>query len=423
MAISKEEYVRSLPNVKLVLGNGFDLYCGLYTKYSDFYCIFFEKYDSLRNLFEQFEINNKSDFSKLNLDLVTVWDVFFMLNSSKDPYSNIKEWCDIEKLILGSLSDEKNAFSYMISKVNWNTIKYCVEKNSLASNHPERFIVDFIKYKFEKLNLQGSNFYRFLLKELKLFENNFGIYIRNQIYEIYDVNFNQFIKNEKYIKLAIKAIENLCSLDNVVSIDSFNYTEIIDSRVSEIYHHINGGYEAPIFGIDSIFDPNDARFLFTKTGRRIDLDLIENNYEQKEEFENVVVFGHSLNQADYSYFFPLLDQIRLLDNLETKKLVFAYSIYNENEEENIKSSLWKRVSQLLFAYAKEKGLSNPERFLDSLSTQKRIIFYEIPELIEKKYSHSMVDTRWQDSLKRVKDRIEHKRMLEEAKKKQILPKP
>ena len=35
--IEKERFIQSLPNVKLVLGNGFDLYCGLKTKYEHFF--------------------------------------------------------------------------------------------------------------------------------------------------------------------------------------------------------------------------------------------------------------------------------------------------------------------------------------------------------------------------------------------------
>ena len=85
MATNKEEFIKSLQNVKLVLGNGFDLYCGLYTKYSDFYCYNFNKFDTLLELFKRYDKNDSCDFSELDLDNVSIWDIFFMLNSSENP--------------------------------------------------------------------------------------------------------------------------------------------------------------------------------------------------------------------------------------------------------------------------------------------------------------------------------------------------
>ena len=35
--LSKKEVINNLKNVKLILGNGFDLHCGLKSKYSDYF--------------------------------------------------------------------------------------------------------------------------------------------------------------------------------------------------------------------------------------------------------------------------------------------------------------------------------------------------------------------------------------------------
>lgn len=158
--------------------------------------------------------------------------------------------------------------------------------------------------------------------------------------------------------------------------------------------HINGSWKNPIFGVDTVFEPKDPAFIFTKTSRRIDSDLFDNSIETKPDFENLVIYGHSLDEADYSYFFPAFDKLKLTDSLASNVVVFAYSIYDSNKEEEIKAELRQAVSNIMYAYAKSKNLSDPKRFLDSLSTQKRIVTYEIPMLDRKEYGYSLIDQNW-----------------------------
>ena len=242
-----------------------------------------------------------------------------------------------------------------------------------------------------------------MLDELKEFEIGFGKFIYAQLHETWYESCNhgrEFI-NESYVKKATDTIKELCDENNLVAIDSFNYGDIRVESVADKLQNINGDMNSPIFGIDSIFEPKDQRFIFTKTARRIDSDLFGFSYDAKPDFENIVIFGHSLNPADYSYFFPLFDRIKLTDILATNVIVFAYSIYDEKKEDIIKSQLRDAMSKLLYAYAVDKQLPNPCRFLDSLSTQKRIITYEIPVLRKEKYSSSLVDQEWRDIYKKV----------------------
>ena len=48
--IGKNEFIKKLDKVKVILGNGFDLHCGLYTKYSDFYCKHWKKLHRIKKL-------------------------------------------------------------------------------------------------------------------------------------------------------------------------------------------------------------------------------------------------------------------------------------------------------------------------------------------------------------------------------------
>ena len=91
---TKEDFVKSLKNVKLIIGNGFDLHCGLHTKYSDFYCKNIDKYQYISKKYKTYKQTDEVDF-KSDVSKFSVWDIFFCLNSSEYPEHNSKSWCDI----------------------------------------------------------------------------------------------------------------------------------------------------------------------------------------------------------------------------------------------------------------------------------------------------------------------------------------
>lgn len=400
--MNKEEYIKSLKKVKIVIGNGFDLHCGLHTKYSDYYCKNHETYRSIQNLYKEY---SETDRLELNFDdnkisTLNIWDIFFALNSSTNPKTCKKTWCDIETLMLSSFirieNNDKNIGNIsmsLMSNVNWHTIKDCVVRRKLAINHRDRFVAELCKRKMMLKDYARHDFYQFLLNELKDFEKAFGDFVYYQLHNKYleNCNYGSIFLNKDYIKYALYTLNELCNKNNIVGIDSFNYSYIHDEKIAPLVQHINGSYENPIFGIDTIFEPKDEEFIFTKTCRRIDADLIDPSFERKAEFENLVVFGHSLNEADYSYFFPIFDKLKLTDANAINVVVFAFSIFDRDKEFEIQSNLRQAISNILYAYAKSKNLNDPKRFLDMLSTQKRIITYEILELNKTK---SSFDIEW-----------------------------
>lgn len=100
---------------------------------------------------------------------------------------------------------------------------------------------------------------------------------------------------------------------------------------------------------------------------------------EKIAFQNVLVFGHSLNSADYSYFFSTLDRMKITDLSNDNTIVFAFSIYDYDDEENIKSKLREGIFQLFRDYSIYRGnKEHPDRLLDALTTQGKVIMYEIP---------------------------------------------
>lgn len=409
--MNKEEFVKTLKKVKLVIGNGFDLHCGLHTTYGDYYCKNWRKYKFIKDLFSSFKKDNgfEFDFEDKNTSNLNMWDIFFALNGPKDPKECGKRWCDIEKMMASSFckcddtdSDVESLVFRMLSTTNWRNIFSLISSDGVAKTSEDRFIVMFARERMKHLTRHADDFYTFLLDDLKEFEKHFGEFIYYQIHDNYFETINygsqQFL-NVPYIEMASDTLDKLCNIGNLVEIDTFNYSYIHKQKTIELIQHINGSYENPIFGIDTIFEPNDECFVFTKTARRIDSDMFEEAFETKQEFENLIVFGHSLNQADYSYFFPVFDKLMLTNSLATNVIVFAYSVFDDNKKEEIKSDVRKAVSDILYAYAKSKQLPDPGRFLDSLSTQKRIVMYEVPPLIRKSYGYSHIDDEWDKTYK------------------------
>lgn len=408
--MNKEVFIKSLKDVKLVIGNGFDLHCGLHTKYSDFYCKNIDTFIFINRQYDNYEKTETFNFDDEKMKKISVWDIFFAFNSSPNPKDNKEQWCDIEKLMLSSLmsgreakATKENATIYKQSKIHWDVIRNCIVKSVIPSNPISGFLVEFIKHKMSMKGLYSDDFYRFLLGELKDFERRFGDFIYTQLHiswlEL--TNPGQEFLNDTYFHNAINAIKEMCNLNNLVSIDSFNYGNIRDQRLVSIFQNINGNIEAPIFGVDSIFEPKDERFIFTKTGRRIDSEFFEFGHEIKPSFRNLVIFGHSLNEADYSYFFPLFDRMNLTDILATNVLVFVYSIFDKEKEGLIKSRLRDALSKLLYAYALDKHIVNPNRFLDGLSIQKRIITYEIPTFQKWARNDNFIEQEWNKIYKKV----------------------
>ena len=221
-----------------------------------------------------------------------------------------------------------------------------------------------------------DEFYYYILDELNQFEKEFGKFIDKKRYPYR--NFLTKIPNTDFEKRSKMTLQELCSIDNLVSIDSFNYDDIGDDNLNKLLHNINGNLENPIFGIDSnLCRASDPRFIFTKTNRRMELEMINFECQKDIAFDNVIVYGHSLSSNDYSYFFPLLDKLEMTNFLSNKKIIFGFSVYDREKETEIKRKNRLNIQKLFEAYANYKGLKDVNRLLDSLTTQNRVLTYEI----------------------------------------------
>lgn len=392
---SKREIINELKNVKLVIGNGFDLYCGLKTSYSDYFNNDSSKNEKLEELFNAFSKTTPMDL-KFSLDTASInecwkdtkvfddtniWDFFFHIVSRNNEPIDTWHWCDIESKMLewfyhngdkglsGRINNFKNIYEIIktkLSREGANT-STCYLATIIYKKHDEKKFLD------------ETEFYDFLLQELKKFECHFGEYIDKLQFNSPYERFGVIAKNDAYFEKALCTINELCNVSNLTSIDTFNYGIPCINELKNIVHNINGNVKNPIFGVDSnAFMAPDPRYIFTKTNRRMELDMLNDNNSEIKPCDNVIIFGSSLGIADYSYFFSIFDKINITDIENPTKVIFAFSIYDKAKENEIKMNLAKAIFELFQEYSRYKGNEfHQNRLLDVLTTQGKIILYQI----------------------------------------------
>lgn len=395
---------------KLTIGNGFDLFCSLKTQYKDFFES--EEQKKIFNAIDEYEkkcFSNDDVVNKIPLEFLhkstTVWDILFCKWPAR---LKKKDWCDIEQFIFDFFYDKKetkgksdnkkketkgksnnkekdddSSFTKIYVNVKANIKKERIKLNDL-SNWQKAACVYLILKKVP--TYRKDEYISFWLQELQKFEKRFGEYVYNEFEEKkdkYSVIYKDFFKN------------NVPGNLRVSSLDSFNYTPI-ECYKKDFYFsksnekislpnnikHINGDYNVPIFGIDSSkFDIDDPGHFFTKTYRRITADFFEGeNFKAAldQKFEDLIIFGHSLNEQDYNYYFPIFDFMNLMDVTADSTLYFLYYIYDKRSKNKIKRDNTKRLYAMLNAYEEYKtGKTKEHRLVDSLSSRGRLRFKEV----------------------------------------------
>jgi len=362
-----------------ILGNGFDLYLGLKTRYSDY----FKNRKISEEFFEKIKLIFKNSIGSYNYDARgKVYAVFdydeTLLNMQiiqlyKDIEKNLfylyliflkkcdLNWNEVESNILPFIRDTSKIF-----KLKMETILGNIEKNEMY----KYLLIAKVIIKDRK----NLSFLDFMMEQLNLFEKDFGNYIGSL--EIKEENKNRLINIFRTTcrKKIINFNYSIFLQDLIDRYKDIAFSEIeIARRIKPIESIVNihGDFKNPIFGIDS--HNSEEQFQnFTKTSRILNNDTVGNfELPKPEKLGTINFFGHSLSEADYSYFQSLFDYYDIYSS--NIKLNFMYSEYDKNDLTRAKRETHNNVVKLMNNYGeklenKDKG----KNLLHKLLIENRI---------------------------------------------------
>lgn len=396
------KFIKSLDSVNLILGNGFDLHCKLHCSYKNYHQKYKQKYDFLISLIDKyFKLTDqrcsffdntslkKTDFKKCNL-----WDFFFALSRKQRSDSMDYNWCDVESLMQDSLVGVEGAL------LSWPRVFsiYKYQSKVADNGHNEDLMAGIIYLLRDKKPFKDEReYYDFLLKELFKFESVFGRFILNQRKNIDRNHIEYGIINKRYLECAKRTLGTICNFEKIISIDIFNYDEIGIGEYDSKTNMINGNYNNPIFGVNSVFKHTDPRFIFTKTHRHIFDNMHKTDTKGLVDFKNIVVFGHSLCEYDFMHFFSAFDKIRISDPTNTSCFIYVFSVYDESKRTIIENDVRNSVYNLIYSYAAARELHT--NLLSALDSQNRLRIVELKDhLNEFNYESHFDDSEYKNNI-------------------------
>lgn len=318
---------RREPMNLVIIGNGFDLRCGLHSSFSDFF-----KTSELSIIDKWFSKNFKSPVNDINLISLIVYNCTILTDYRvrfddidriiRNPSSvfrksfniknEIENWADVESIIkflaVDLLKVFKDTFEFSYAQ------PYCKGKFLLDQDGVSEFVYGTYNSKYFDKNM---TYLEFLEAEIKDFERRFREYLYKEIHE-----------NVEYSKKSQKLLKHLSS--RFTKILNFNYTSLEIEDFSSHVFNIHGSIDENniIIGFDD-FNASKHNTLIetyslTKTFRKLSseigkITLLDN------VINTIVIYGHSLNEHDYSYFQSIFDYCELYSS--KTKIIFIYSDY------------------------------------------------------------------------------------------------
>jgi len=332
----------------LIIGNGFDLQCGLKTSYADFFAWL------------------RKDSKRANDNF---WTVHFLNNM---PTGN--GWVDVEAKLLKILPKNKGvnqflrqcvsrANSYVSRRSGIGTVRHCEDKET---EYIAMYIMNNIMPSMRPFSFNSCWF----LDELNKFENQFSEYLRTEVSG----------KKDSYTKNVAQLMSTIADDGEVLNVLNFNYTDPFGLDCSHVEFNkkymdlvrqksnVHGVCEEDniIFGVDYTEDLAQDMHIFTKTHRKMTQSI--NSEALPWHISTIKFYGHSLGKADYSYFQSIFDNYNLyggdLSYGQPRKpqvvLQFYFCIYDESAKTDIIRDATDSVYKLITVYGatldnKDKG--------------------------------------------------------------------
>ena len=212
----------------------------------------------------------------------------------------------------------------------------------------------------------------------------------------FDVRFKiPFLKS-----IDLKGKWQINSWNNIHGVACWN-SDIAQQQYSQLFKNKElEKLPAPIFGVDNheIFEIDsgendnwdDPRIIFTKSYRLIDnhVNSIRNTAFQKK-VDTIIIYGHSLNRADYSYFESIFDMYDVF-NSDVKLRFYYWRGYDKKDnlsEEQKKviakqqeRKAMKNIAKLLNSYGSTLENEHGENIINKLVLEQRLSLLPSPLL-------------------------------------------
>ena len=337
-----------------IIGNGFDLNCGLQSSYKDFFYNQISNNQDYKILFEFLKKNDFKSFTESKVqeiksflslnDNITFFDIYFLINDwSKDFLLTDQIWSAIEDVLLSGVNISSDVISYEMCYNTYSVLgkrEYDLYYSGLFS---ESILAYYLKAVFGDIIIGEEQYHNYLIKELNRFSKHFAEFI-----------YNQSIDNDKYIEKAQTLLARITGIGfNDCKIISFNYTDPFGSPLSANIHGLASKNEI-VFGItcgqgkDKEKSHNDWTYKMTKEykmalimskGQKVSLDY--------NDIKDIYVYGLSLGDQDYDFFENLFDKFEFLMQQYSAKIHFCYSIYGNKTIEEVAEDITQKVTKLI----------------------------------------------------------------------------
>lgn len=382
----------------LIIGNGFDLACGLKSKYTDFFDSIPEK--TYRNNF---------------------W--YYILDCLRHrKLLEYENWADIELQIFNQLKNieilYKDNFIHQLDKEpDSNYIGYIinylkqhrddVSKDSVSPESLEITYWGLVVTKEQDTYIPKTieQALSYLFEHLKKLEQDFCVFLSDQINKEKDTMFSKTISQNdfeseynNYFTCSIKLLNHILkayhpnkykmsnSQDNQTEtykfhasndILSFNYTLPVEAFN---WYNIHGRLSSNniIFGInyDSLISHFTSPPLQFSKSYRILENGFSSNIHLSKTIKNILFYGHGLGEADYPYFQSIFDSIDLYHG--NTRLIFFWDAYDENRKLELHKETLNKVVNLIEKYGQTfSNKDHGRNLLTKLKIENRILIKEI----------------------------------------------
>ena len=330
----------------LIIGNGFDLQCDLKSGYEDFFAWLREDKTRVKNNIWAIHFLDKTPLGKQWVDIeerlkeVLTQKTRLQCKNLEDKLGDYDFGTYNDTLINSWPKIAEHNFTYSPEHLNTalEEAQYIIEKHIASVGHP---------LKFDRNKIDEYWF----LEELSAFERQFAEYLKEQ-----EKNTPQYLSKAKILlkKLLIK---------EAVSIINFNYTNPFTYFRDLVRKttNVHGTYSENniILGVDNTVELQGNLFVFSKTHRKM-LQGTPDSSVLPKGVRKIKFYGHSLGQADYSYFHSIFDYYNIYGDSVSNTtpppiLQFYFTIYCESKKNDIKRDAVRRVYKLIHTYEAKLG--------------------------------------------------------------------